>query len=318
MKVVYMGTPDFAVGALESIIKAGHEVSAVVTQPDRAKGRSKELQMCPVKECALKYNIPVFQPERIKRPEAVEELKKYPADIYVVAAFGQILSQEILDIPKFGCVNIHASLLPEYRGAAPIQRVILDGKEKTGVTIMQMDKGLDTGDILMQEEIEISSEETGGSLFDKLALLGAEMIVKALPLIEKGELTPVKQDDSKSSYAAMFSKEDGWIEWTGSAVTVERQVRGCSPWPSAYSSVGAKNLKIWKSCLSEVPAEDMKKAGDDLLPGTVIISGKDKMFVMCGDAPLEILEVQLEGKKRMPVKDFLLGYHIDTGTRLGR
>ena len=183
---------------------------------------------------------------------------------------------------------------------------------------MQMDKGLDTGDILMQEEIEISSEETGGSLFDKLALLGAEMIVKALPLIEKGELTPVKQDDSKSSYAAMFSKEDGWIEWSGSAVTVERQVRGCSPWPSAYSSVGAKNLKIWKSCLSEVPAEDMKKAGYDLLPGTVIISGKDKMFVMCGDAPLEILEVQLEGKKRMPVKDFLLGYHIDTGTRLGR
>ncbi|MCR5209024.1 MAG: methionyl-tRNA formyltransferase [Lachnospiraceae bacterium] len=318
MKIVYMGTPDFAVGPLESIIKAGHEVSAVVTQPDRAKGRSKELQMCPVKECAVKYGIPVFQPERIKRPEAVEELKKYPADIYVVAAFGQILSQEILDIPKYGCVNIHASLLPEYRGAAPIQRVILDGKEKTGVTIMQMDKGLDTGDILMQEEIEISPDETGGSLFDKLAGLGAELIVKALPLIEKGDLTPVKQDDSQSSYAAMFSKEDGWIEWGGTAAAIERQVRGCAPWPSAYTSIGGRNLKIWKSCISELPDEVRKSAEAELLPGTVVISGKDKMFVMCGDSSLEILEVQLEGKKRMPVKDFLLGYHIDAGTRLGR
>ena len=318
MKVVYMGTPDFAVGALESIIKAGHEVTAVVTQPDRAKGRSKELQMCPVKECAVRHGIPVFQPERIKRPEAVEELKKYSADIYVVAAFGQILSEEILNIPKYGCVNIHASLLPEYRGAAPIQRVILDGKEKTGVTIMQMDKGLDTGDILMQEEIEISAEETGGSLFDKLASLGADMIVRALPLIEQGELTPLKQDDSKSSYAAMFSKEDGWIEWSAGAAVIERQVRGCSPWPSAYSSIGSKNIKIWKSCISELPEADLEKAGGDLLPGTVITSGKDRLFIMCGDAPLEILEVQLEGKKRMPTKDFLLGYHIDTGTRLGR
>ena len=206
MRIVYMGTPDFSVAALEALVKAGHQVTAVVTQPDKAKGRSKELQMSPVKECALKYGIPVFQPVKIRTSEAVEQLRTYEADVFVVAAFGQILSEEILTMPKYGCINIHASLLPKYRGAAPIQRAIIDGEKETGITIMQMDKGIDTGDILFQKKVTITQEETGESLFDKLAAVGAELIVEALPKIEKGEVKPVRQKEEESSYAGMLDK----------------------------------------------------------------------------------------------------------------
>ena len=198
MKIIYMGTPDFAVGPLEAMIQAGHEILLVVTQPDKKKGRGKELQLTPVKECALKHGIEVFQPVKIKTEESVEKLREYDADIFVVAAFGQLLSKEILDMPKYGCVNIHASLLPKYRGAAPIQWVILDGEKETGVTIMKMDVGLDTGDMMIKEVVPIAEKETGETLHDKLSEAGSSLIVKALDLMEKGEITLEKQDDSLS------------------------------------------------------------------------------------------------------------------------
>lgn len=307
MRVLYMGTPDFAASALEAIIEAGHEVVAVVTQPDKEKGRGKQVSMSPVKECAIKYDIPVLQPVKIRLPENVEELKKYPADVYVVAAFGQILTQEILDIPKYGCINIHASLLPAYRGAAPIQWAILDGLKETGVTIMQMDAGIDTGDILLQETLQIESTDTGESLFDKLSVLGAKTIVKALPMIEKGELTPIKQDDSKSNYAKMLKKEMGLIDWNNSAEVIERYVRGLNSWPSAYSYINGKQLKIWK-------AEVVEANGN---PGEVIAVDKNSVTVACGQNALKLIEIQLEGKKRMEVGAFLLGYKVNTGDCLG-
>ena len=247
MKIVFMGTPDFAAGALKSLIEAGHEITAVVTQPDKAKGRSQELLPPPVKVVALEHGIPVLQPVRIKRPEEVEKLKQYPADIYVVAAFGQILSQEILDIPEFGCLNIHASLLPKYRGASPIQHVIIDGEEKTGITIMQMDAGLDTGDMLYQKEIVISPKDTYASLHDKLMVLGGEAIVEALPLLEQGKLVPRKQEDALSCYAHLIDKTMGELDFTKSAEILDRLIRGLNPWPSAYTTYHGKQLKVWEA-----------------------------------------------------------------------
>ncbi len=298
MKIIYMGTPDFAVGPLKALIEAGHEVCAVVTQPDRQKGRGKEMAPSPVKECAMEYGLPVLTPVKIKEAEAIEELKKYPADIFVVAAFGQILSEEILNMPKYGCVNIHASLLPKYRGAAPIQWSIIDGEKETGVTIMQMDKGLDTGDILFQKKVPITEEETGASLFDKLAEAGSELIVEALAKIEKGEVTPVKQDDNNSCYAKMLSKSIGKIDWNKSAVEIERLVRGLNSWPSAYTNYKGKQLKIWKA--EVLPHIEGK-------PGTIAKVTKDAVIVCTGDGALSLLEIQLEGKKRMSTKEFLLG-----------
>lgn len=309
MKIVFMGTPDFAVGALEALIQAGHQVTAVVTQPDKPKGRGKEMQITPVKACALKYNIPVFQPVKIKTPEAVEQLRTYEADIFVVAAFGQILSEEILNMPKYGCVNIHASLLPKYRGAGPIQWVILDGEKETGVTIMQMDKGLDTGDMLLSCRVTIDEKETGDTLHDKLAQAGAELIVEALPKIEAGEVTPVKQNDAESCYAKMLQKSMGRIDWSKQSEEIERLVRGLNSWPSAYTSYHGKTLKIWASDVSHKQA--------DGAPGEVIAVEKDAVYVKTGNGSLKITEVQLEGKKRMPVKDFLLGYQIKTGEIFG-
>ena len=225
MRVVFMGTPDFAVGALEAIVKAGHEVVAVVTQPDKPKGRSGQMQFPPVKECALKYDIPVFQPVKIKTPESVAELAKYEADIFVVAAFGQMLSEEILNMPKYGCVNIHASLLPKYRGAAPINQVIVDGETETGVTIQQMALGCDTGDILTTKVVAIDAKETAESLFDKLSVAGAELIVETLPKLEAGEITPVPQDESQATHVRKMDKSFGKIDWTKSAVEIERLIR---------------------------------------------------------------------------------------------
>ncbi len=330
MKIVFMGTPDFARSALERIIEAGHEVLLVVTQPDKPKGRSGELQISDVKACALEHDIPVFQPVRIKLPENVEELKKHDADIYVVAAFGQILSQEILDIPRFGCVNIHASILPEYRGAAPIQQAIIDGKKTTGVTIMQMAAGMDTGDILLQREIPISEDETGGGLFDKLAALGGELIVEALPKIEKGELTPVPQDEERATKCGKLSKDMGRIDFEWDAEEIRNLVRGLNPWPSAFTYLGSKMLKIWQArTLSEIDFKRLckdyeaftGKQEEDLRakesePGMIVLLTRDSFVVSCGNDYLQILEVQLEGKKRMDVKSFLLGNKLEVGTIL--
>ena len=309
MKIVYMGTPDFSVPALEKMIEAGHEILAVVTQPDKPKGRSKEPAFSPVKECALKHGIKVMQPQKIREASVVEELKALGADIFVVAAFGQILSQEVLDIPKFGCVNIHASLLPKYRGAAPIQMSILNGDKETGVTIMQMNIGMDTGDILITKTLPIADDDTAGSLFDKLMYLGADLIVEALPRIEKGELTPIPQDDSKATKCGKISKDMGNINWEDSAEKISYLVRGMNPWPSAFSRFNGKMLKIWT-----VKVLDEHAAGD---PGTVESVTKDSIIVNTGEGLLEITELQLEGKKRMQVKDFLLGYSIAAGDRIG-
>lgn len=309
MKIVYMGTPDFAAAPLEALIKAGHQVTAVVTQPDKQRGRGKEVQMTPVKKCALKHGIPVFQPVKIKEKEAVDQLREYPADIFVIAAFGQLLSEEILEMPPFGCVNIHASLLPAYRGAAPIQWAILNGEKETGVTIMQMEKGLDTGDILLKKAIPIDPKETGESLHDKLMEAGAELIVEALPLIESGRILPEKQEDSKSSYASRLNKEMGRIDWNKDAEELERLVRGLNSWPSAYTSYRGKTLKIWDA---DVIAEQSGK-----LPGEITQVGKDFVDAACGKDILRIYSLQLEGKKRMAVKDFLLGYEIKPGMMLG-
>lgn len=307
MKIVFMGTPDFAAMALEKLVSAGHEITLVVTQPDKEKGRGKQVQKSDVKLVAEKYDIPVFQPVKIKTEESVEILRGYEADIFVVAAFGQILSKEILDMPKYGCVNIHASLLPRLRGAAPIQWSIIDGDEKTGVTIQQMDVGLDTGDILAVKEVEIASDETGGSLFDKLAVAGADLIVETLPLIEEGKITPVPQDESLSTYAKKLSKDMGLIDWNMPAVAIERLIRGCSPWPSSYSNIGGKSLKIWKAAVTDTKST----------PGEVSEVTKESITIGCGEGSLVVEELQLEGKKRMSVHDFLLGYHINVGDKLG-
>lgn len=309
MKIVYMGTPDFAVAPLEALIKAGHEVTAVVTQPDKQKGRGKEVQMTPVKECAIKHGIPVFQPVKIKEKEAVKQLSEYEADIFVVAAFGQFLSEEILNMPKYGCVNIHASLLPKYRGAAPIQRVILDGEKETGVTIMRMAKGIDTGDMYLKKVVPIAPKETGESLHDKLMEAGAELIVEALPKIASGELVGQVQDDSLACHAEKLTKSMGLIDWQKSAVVIERWVRGLNSWPSAYTIFNGKTLKIWEADVTEGKSMET--------PGTVIRVEKEFFDVATAEGCLRINSVQLEGKRRMEVKDFLLGYPIKPGERLG-
>lgn len=335
MRIVFMGTPDFAVGALEALIGAGHQVAAVVTQPDKPKGRGKEVQMTPVKVCAQKYGIPVFQPVKVKEPEAVETLRAYQADIFVVAAFGQILSEEILAMPKYGCVNIHASLLPKYRGAGPIQWAIINGEKITGVTIMQMDKGLDTGDMLFQTEVEIASDETADTLHDKLAAAGARLIVEALEKIETGEVTPVKQNDADSCYAKMLQKSMGKIDWQMEAEKLDCLIRGLISWPGASTVYRGKTLKIWQEevVLEEASAgsvspgqkrtaengvteQEKEAAVGNALPGTVVRVDKDAFYVQTGKGVLKVLAVQPEGKKRMAVKDFLLGYPVKTGETL--
>lgn len=315
MKIVFMGTPDFAVGALQALIEAGHQVAAVVTQPDKPKGRGKELQMTPVKCCARDHGIPVFQPVKIREPEAVETLRGYGADIFVVAAFGQILSEEILELPRYGCVNIHASLLPRYRGAGPIQWAIINGEKKTGVTIMQMEKGLDTGDMLFKTEVEIAPRETADTLHDKLAAAGAKLIVEALPKIEAGEVAPEKQDDNNTCYAKMLTKSMGKIDWSMDARELDCLIRGLISWPGASTVFRGKTLKIWE----EEPTEEASLVAQakDAEPGTVLLVERDAFYVQTGAGVLKVTAVQPEGKKRMAVKDFLLGYPVKAGECLG-
>lgn len=321
MRIVFMGTPDFAVGALEAILQAGHQVAAVVTQPDKPKGRGKEIQVTPVKACAMAHGIPVFQPVKVKEKEAVEALRGYNADIFVVAAFGQLLSEEILSMPEYGCVNIHASLLPKYRGAGPIQWAIINGEEKTGVTIMQMDKGLDTGDMLLKEEVVIDPKETGDSLHDKLASVGAGLIVEALAKLERGELVPEKQNEEDTCYAKRLQKSMGRIDWQQSAGKLDCLIRGLISWPGAYTVLRGKNLKIWEIEAVERPRNVPEDSAvhsdpDAVLPGTVVAVTREAFYVKTGEGILKILAVQPEGKKRMPVKEFLLGYQVKVGEQL--
>lgn len=308
MKVIFMGTPDFSVPTLEEIINAGHEVIAVITQPDKPKGRGKSVAFPPVKQKALEYNIPVYQPVKVKEESFTTVLKELAPDVIVVVAFGQILPKAILDLPKYGCINVHASLLPKYRGAAPIQWSIIDGEKTTGITTMYMDVGLDTGDMLLQGEVNIEPEETGGSLHDKLSAIGGELLVETLNRLEKGTIKRIKQDDSKSNYAKMLDKALGQIDFHKSAVEIERLIRGLNPWPSAYTSFDDKTLKIWKARVLE--------GNFDGKPGEIIDVTKEEIIVFTGQGALGILELQLEGKKRMSTDEFLRGYKIQKGTIL--
>lgn len=310
MKILFMGTPDFAAGILEAIVKSDdHEVVAVVTQPDRPKGRSKELIACPVKEYALSQGINVLSPVKIKQSEEVEKLRAIDADIYVVAAFGQILSKEILDIPKYGCINVHASLLPEYRGAAPIQWSIADGKKFTGVTIQQMNEGVDTGDIITSVTTQISPDETGESLFNKLMHAGADLIVSTLDLIAKGETVHTPQDETKATYAKILKKEMGLIDYTKTAQEIERLCRAFTPWPGIYTYLDNRMLKI-KKCSAAVDAVNAT-------PGEIVSVSKDDIKVACSGSVLCIERLQPEGKKEMSAHDFLLGNAIKPGMMLG-
>ena len=318
MKIIFMGTPDFATYILDEISSAGHEIVLVITQPDKPRGRSGKLSPSPVKIWANEHNIDVFQPEKIKDEAAINELKKVDADIAVVAAFGQILPKEVLELPRLGCINVHASLLPKYRGAAPIQWAILNGDDKTGVTIMQMGEGLDDGDILLTEEIKLSGNETGGELFDTLASLGGKAVVKALKLIDEGKITPIPQDNDKATHVGMISKKMGLIDWNKSAVEIERYIRGLNPWPSAYTYLNNKSLKIWKSHVAtDNEIETQLSDGSKMQPSQVCLADKDGIFVMTRSGILCFDEVQLEGKKRMDVKSFLLGNKIISGEKLG-
>lgn len=318
MKVIFMGTPEFAVPVLKALIESEeHEVTAVVTQPDKARGRSGKLVFTPVKEAAVEAGIPVYTPRRVKAPEFVEQLKAIPCDVIVVVAFGQLLSKEILDYPPYGCINVHASLLPRWRGAAPIQWAILAGDKKSGLTTMQLDEGLDTGDMLLKKEVDIAPDETGGSLHDRLAELGGKLLLDTLKGVREGAVSPVKQNEEESTYASMLTKEMGKINWEEAAEKIERYVRGLNSWPSAYTGFRSKTLKVWKSevvgesCLPEAEEESAK--GENTAPGTIVRVEKNSFLVKTGNGYLRLLEVQLEGKKRMDAGSFLRGVSVEKG-----
>ena len=307
MKIIFMGTPDFAVGTLRSLAEAGHEITLVVSQPDKPKGRGHAMVPTPVKVVAEELGIPVFQPVKIR--EAKDVLEKTEADVCVVAAFGQIIPASILHMKKYGCINVHASLLPKYRGAAPIQWAVIDGEKESGVTIMQMDEGLDTGDMLAKAIVPLDEKETGGSLFDKLSEAGGRLCVETLAKLEKGEITPEKQGESPTAYASMLDKKMGNIDWNKSAVVIERLVRGLNPWPSAYTHLDGKTLKIW-AC-DVLPQSASKGESGEILEVT-----KDAIHVQTGDGILVLREIQLAGKARMDAGAFLRGYKVVPGTVL--
>ena len=307
MKIIFMGTPDFAVGTLRSLAEAGHEITLVWSQPDKPKGRGHAMVPTPVKAVAEELGIPVFQPVKIR--EAKDVLEKTEADVCVVAAFGQIIPASILHMKKYGCINVHASLLPKYRGAAPIQWAVIDGEKESGVTIMQMDEGLDTGDMLAKAIVPLDEKETGGSLFDKLSEAGGRLCVETLAKLEKGEITPEKQGESPTAYASMLDKKMGNIDWNKSAVVIERLVRGLNPWPSAYTHLDGKTLKIW-AC-DVLPQSASKGESGEILEVT-----KDAIHVQTGDGILVLREIQLAGKARMDAGAFLRGYKVVPGTVL--
>lgn len=310
MRIVFMGTPDFAVSALVSLKEAGHEILACVTQPDKPKGRGKAVLMTPVKEKALEYQIPVYQPARVRDESFQEILRELNPDVIVVAAFGQIIPRSILELPPYGCINIHASLLPKYRGAAPIQWALIDGEKETGITTMQMDEGLDTGDMLEKAVVPISPEETGGSLHDKLGEAGGRLIVSTLEKLEKHALHPVPQTDEGTCYAKKITKDLGNIDWSADADSIERLIRALNPWPSAYTSIEGKTVKIWKA---QVLTEEWEGAY-----GQIVMADKSRLYVKTGKGTLFVEELQLEGKKRMDTASFLRGFQLRQGSLFER
>ncbi|MBS7007844.1 methionyl-tRNA formyltransferase [Anaerostipes sp.] len=308
MNVVFMGTPEFAVPTLEKLIEC-HHVAAAVTQPDKQRGRGKKVSFPPVKEAALKHGIPVLQPAKARDEEFIDTLEKLSPDVIVVVAYGQILPERILNIPKYGCINVHGSLLPKYRGAGPIQWAVLNGEKETGITTMYMEKGLDTGDMIDKAVIPLDKKETSGTLHDKLMVLGADLLIETLRKLEDGTAVRTKQEDEDSSYAPMLSKEMGRIDFTKSAAEIEQWVRGLNPWPSAYTEFEGRTVKVWD-------ADEAAYDGEEK-PGTVIQVTKKQIVVACGKNALALNEIQLPGKKRMAVQAFLAGSKVETGTILG-
>lgn len=313
MRVIFMGTPDFAAETLEALILAGHEVCLAVTQPDKPKGRGREVQFTPVKKAALAHKIPVFQPWKVRESECVERLKSCGADVIVVVAFGQILPKEILELTPYGCINVHASLLPKYRGAAPIQWAILCGEEETGVTTMQMDEGLDTGDMILKTRVVIDEDETGESLHHKLSAAGAALCILTLEELKEGKALFTPQGETPTPYAKMLDKKMGDIDWNRPAIEIERLIRGLNSWPCAYTHWQGRVLKLWKA--KALPGlEEENGAVEGSTPGTVIRTGRDSFLVRTGEGVLAVGEVQLPGKKRMDTAAFLRGNTLETGT----
>lgn len=309
MKIVYMGTPDFAVPALDSLIKSGNKPILVVSQPDAKRDRGEKVKSTPVKEVALAWDIPVAQPEKIRGNEEFHNmLKSLEPDLIVVAAYGKILPREILSIPVKGCINIHGSLLPKYRGAAPIQRAILEGETQTGVTLMQMAEGMDSGDMLASVATPVDGK-TAGMLFEELSLLGANLLLHNLPLIDSNQLTPIPQDDQKATYAPMIHKSEGRIDFTKPATEIERQTRAMNPWPVAYTTYGGQPMKIWQASVDE--------EAESTSPGTITAVSPQGITVATGSGSLIITEIQMPGKKKMPVSDYIRGNRIEINHVLG-
>ena len=310
LRLVFMGTPEFAVPALQALLESEDTVVGVVCQPDKPAGRRLDLHAPPVKDCARAHAVPVFQPQKIRTPEALEHLHGWRPDLIVVAAYGKIIPKTMLDLPPCGCINIHASLLPKYRGAAPMQWAIARGETHSGITIMQVSEELDAGDILLQKSVALRPDETGGSLHDTLAALGAQALVEALTLFKQGKLVATPQDQAAVTYAPLLKKEDGEIDWTRSAVSLERRIRAFHPWPSSYTWLGNKRLKILAAHLSTVEAS--------VSPGTIINRQDKALSVATGQGSLTLDRVQLEGKKALPIAAFLAGHDLKPGDRLGR
>ena len=307
MRVIFLGTPAFAVPTLDAVMVAGHEVLEVVTQPDRPRGRGQKQAQPPVKEAALRLGLPVHQPERVRRQEAIERLGALRPDVMVVVGYGQIIPQVVIDIPRFGIINVHASLLPKYRGAAPIQWAIVNSDAKTGVTTMRIDAGLDTGDMLLKAETPIGPEETAIELGQRLAVMGAELLVETLPGLANGTIVPEKQDPAQASSAPILKKEDGLIRWNEPAAAIHNRVRGLQPWPGAYTSFRGHTLHIWKT--------HVRDAAGRAEPGG--FAGLKPAVVACGSGAIELVEVQLEGRKRMSAADFVNGQRLTPADRLG-
>lgn len=314
MRILFMGTPDFAVPTLQTLIESEHEVIGVVTQPDRPKGRGGKMQYSPVKEIALEAGISVYQPDKVKDEAFIHFMRDLFPDVIVVVAFGQILSEELLHIPYYGCINVHASLLPKLRGPAPIQWSVIEGDIESGVTIQQMDEGIDTGDILAVKKYTLDEKETGGSLFERLSLLGGPLLLEVLKDAEAGTLQPVPQNHEEHTYAKMLSKSTGVMDFSKTAVELERLIRGLNPWPSAFCFLDGKMLKIWEADVIE--EKNLSESERQMLPGTVIRVIKEALVVRTSQGAIGIKSLQLEGKKRMSADAFLRGYPIDTGTVL--
>ena len=324
MNIIFMGTPDFAVPSLEKLIECGHQVNGVITQPDKPKGRGNVMTFSPVKEAALAHNIPVYTPTKINTEDGINLLKGIEADVIVVAAFGQILPKEILEMKKYGCVNVHSSLLPKYRGAAPIQWAVINGEEKSGVTTMLMDEGIDTGDILLVKETLLEKKETGGSLFERLAVLGADLLIDTLKAMEEGRIKPIPQNHEESTYVGMLKKSHGKLDFTKSAVELERLIRGLNPWPSAFTTYKEKTIKIWDSevvSFEELAVEAGEKYTKDYLDslecGQVAAVTKNNFYIMTNKDLLKIICIQPEGKKKMDCDAYLRGYPIEEKEMLG-